>query len=194
MILGFPCADPAPGLTRRRARPYRGSVTMPFSRRSPYAHGQLQRCARHVVGGRWLANLVLMVARAVQVRPRVDGDVEASVPAICSTDLEIPSEAHVPAQQPAPPQDARLPAAYADPSRPRDPDCPAAQGATAPRRLRRRRSPRSSSMSCCRPATECVVRSTSPRPCAGADAPGARLSSCTWSSPTRMFHHRSDSS
>ena len=47
-------------------------------------------------------------------------------------------EAHVPTQQPTPPQEARIPASHADPRRPGSPEGSSPQGPQAARRLIRR--------------------------------------------------------
>ena len=65
-------------------------------------------------------------------------------------------QAHVPAEQPPPGQDPRLPPADAHPRRPRDPRGPALQGSHPPVGLSR----------CCRPGPGCGDAPTSSRPCA----------------------------
>ena len=69
-------------------------------------------------------------------------------------------QAHVPAQQPPPGEDPRLPPAHAHPGRPRDPRCPPPQGSLQALGLTARASGR---------GIGCVVRPTSPTPC---EAPG----------------------
>jgi hypothetical protein len=91
-------------------------------------------------------------------------------------------QAHLPAQQPAPAQEARLPPAYAHACRTRHPGQPSRQGPSAPGRL----TGRPEQPACCRRAIGSDAARTSMRSCEAVVERAGPTWSSTCCSPTRM--------
>jgi hypothetical protein len=85
-------------------------------------------------------------------------------------------QAYVPAEQPPPPQGARIPAAHAHPRGPLDPVCTSSQGPQEPRRL----SPGSTGPVPSRPCSRRSIASPGATTCAGFRAPGAAAGAPRW--------------
>jgi len=114
----------------------------------------------------------------VQRRPTPSGDLvdQSRVPPLTIGDSS--EQAYVPAEQPPPPQGARLPAAHAHPCRALDPVCAPPQGPQEPGRL----SPRGSTRPCLlRPCSRHRIASPAVATCGASRAEAADVAAPPWS-------------